>query len=195
MFTYIEKQKNKWYLWFRERADGPHVKVWLAVFAFTESIIFPIPTAVFLVLILMAGTKKWLHYVFFSAFFSVLGGIVGYFIGMFFFDAIGMHIINFYGLGQEMRHVQALFNDNAFFVNFIGAFTPVPYKIFTLSSGFLHVNFLEFFLASFVGRTLHFLLVGSVMRLFGRVITEVFLQYFNIIALIIIAALIFSFIM
>lgn len=190
MLNYIEEQKNRWYAWFAVRAHGPHMRAWLALFAFIESIFFPVPTAAFLIPILMIDARRWVSYAAYTSFFSVLGGIAGYLIAAFFFDTIGIRIIDFYGLSAQMEHVQALFNANAFWVVLTGAFTPIPYKVFVLTAGFLKINFLAFLFASIVGRSMQFFLIGYVMRLFGPTVTRVFLKYFNVVVLIIIGALI-----
>ena len=192
MLQFIERQKNKWAKWFFSKAHGPHVKWWLAFISFTESVILPLPTAAFLVPVLMAGTKRWLYYATFTTLFSVLGGIVGYFIALFFFDVIGIKIIEFYSLGEQLEDVKALYDGNAFFVNFVGAFTPIPYKLFVFASGFLKSSFIAFLAASILGRGLQFFLIGYVMHLFGGRITKIFLQYFNIIVLILIGAFLMS---
>jgi len=125
MLQKLEVQKNKLIMWFMARAHGPYAKAWLAFISFTESVILPIPTAAFLVPVLMAGTKRWVYYALFTTFFSVLGGIVGYFIATFFFDVIGIKIVEFYRLVERLEDVKVLYDGNAFFVNFVGAFTPM----------------------------------------------------------------------
>jgi len=181
MLEFIERQKNKGYLWFKERAEGPQVKVWLAFISFTESIILPIPTSAFLIAVYMAGAKRFPFYAFFTTLFSVLGGFAGYFIGYFFFDTVGVRIVDFYNLATELEATKALYNDNTFWVTFTGAFTPVPYKIFVLSAGFLKVNLLYFMLASVVGRGLQFFLIAYIMKHYGDTATKLFLKYFNVI--------------
>jgi len=193
MFDFIEKQKNKWVEWFLVRAHGTHVKRWLAFIAFTESVILPIPTAAFLIPVLMAGAKRWVYYAALTTLFSVLGGVVGFFIAVFFFDVIGIKIIEFYGLSSQLEDVKLLYDGNAFIVNFVGAFTPIPYKLFVFSSGFLKSNFLIFLTASILGRGLQFFLIGYIMNLFGEKITKIFLKYFNIAVIILIVAFVVSY--
>jgi membrane protein YqaA with SNARE-associated domain len=189
MLEFIENQKNTWYGWARERAQGKAFKTWLAIIAFSESIILPIPTAVFLLALYGAGAKKWYYYAFFTTLFSILGGMVGYFVGLFFFDAVGAKIVDFYDLGHELEKVKGLYNDNAFWVTFTGAFTPIPYKIFVLTAGFLKVNFVQFIIASIIGRGLQFFLIAFVMKHFGDTATKLVLKYFNYLALFIVAVI------
>ena len=193
MIEWFETQKNKWTKKFFEHAHGTHVKAWLAFISFTESVILPIPTAAFLIPVLMAGTKRWVYYAAFTTFFSVIGGVVGYFIALFFFDLIGIRIVEFYHMTDKLEEVKLLYDGNAFIVNFIGAFTPIPYKLFVFSSGFLKSSFFMFLTASILGRGLQFFLIGYIMHLFGERITKSFLRYFNILALILIVAAIIYF--
>ena len=179
MISWIERQKNKTYLWIKERAEGKGMKAWLATVSFAESIIFPIPTSAFLIAVYMAGAKRWFYLAAFTTFFSILGGIVGYFLGYFFFDAVGVKIVEFYNLGSQFEAAQSLYDKNAFSVTLIGAFTPIPYKIFVLAAGFLKVNFFQFLLASIIGRGLQFFVIALVMKKFGEAATRLFLKYFN----------------
>lgn len=195
IFSWIEKQKNRSIEWFFAHTKSGKVKPWLAFIAFIESIIFPIPTVAFLVPVLMAHREKWFSYAVLVTVFSVLGGIVGYFIGFFFFDAVGARIIEFYAFEDKFSQVQDAYNRSAFFVNFLGAFTPLPYKVFVLASGFLQANFIAFLLASIIGRSAQFFLIGYIMHLFGEKITQIFLRYFNIAVLILVGGLIIHFLL
>ena len=84
----LESIKIRSLNWFTPRAHGVHARFWLALLTFSESSFFPIPTVTFLIPILLAGAKRWLYYALFTTFFSVLGGIFGYFVGVFFFDTV-----------------------------------------------------------------------------------------------------------
>jgi membrane protein YqaA with SNARE-associated domain len=192
MLRAFEEKKDRLITWFFERAHSSHAKAWLAFISFTESFILPIPTVAFLIPILMAGTKRWVYFALLTTFFSVLGGIFGYILALYFFDLIGIRIVEFYNMGEQLEEVKVLYNGNAFFVNFVGAFTPVPYKLFVLSSGFLKINFSAFLAASILGRAMQFFLAGYIMHIFGARITKIVLRYFNIIVLVLIAAFIIS---
>ena len=182
MLEFIERQKNRGYLWVKSKAESKQVKWWLAFISFSESIILPLPTAAFVMATYMGGSKKFYHIAFLTTIFSVLGGVFGYFLGLLFFDTIGVRIIEFYHLGKELEEVKLLYNQNVFWVTFTGAFTPIPYKIFVLSAGFLKVNLLSFFVASVIGRGLQFYLIAYIMKHFGDGATRLFLKYFNVIA-------------
>lgn len=192
MFEYIESVKKKWTDWFIHRAHNTHFKAWLAFISFTESIILPFPTVAFMILILMAGAKRWVYYATLTTIFSVIGGVVGYFIGVFFFDTLGVRIVDFYNLTEAVERTRISFENNAFITNFIGAFTPLPYKIFTLSSGFFKINFVSFILASILGRSAQFFLVAYATKVWGAAVSKLAFRYFNIAVLIILLVFIIS---
>ena len=181
MFNKIDGLKNKSSRWFANKAHGSGAKIWLALLSFTESSFFLIPPDVLLIAIILAGATRWVYYALFTAAFSVAGALFGYFIGVFFFDLVGENIIDFYNLHQELQLVKGAFNDNVFWVMFLASFTPVPYKVFVLTGGFLKVNLIFFFVASVVGRSIRFLMVSYLVNLFRPGIVRAFFRYFNII--------------
>jgi len=189
ILTNIDNWKLDLYDWGRKNAEGTHAKFWLAVVAFSESSFFLLPPDVLLVAILIAGAKRWWYWAGLTTFWSVLGGIAGYFIGAVVFDVVGMSLISFYGLTEELAQVQSLFDSNTFLVIFLSAFTPLPYKVFTISAGILSVNFLVFILASILGRALRYFSVAYVVHVFDEYILKIVLRYFNIISLLIIVGL------
>ena len=146
--------------WFKSRAHSAYAKAWLFFFSFTESSFFIVPPDPLLGAILLAGSRQWLYYAVLTTVASILGAIFGYAIAVFFFDTIGVRIIEFYGFGNEMETVRVLFSDNAFWVIFTAAFTPIPYKVFVLAAGFLKINFFTFLVASIVGRGLRYFIIA-----------------------------------
>lgn len=190
MFFYLTKVKNQSVEWFKERAHGTHAKTWLALLSFSEASFFVVPPDVLLIAILMAGASRWVFYATLTTITSVVGGIFGYLIGFLFFDAIGFRIIEFYNLTEQMKEIQFLYNNNAFWVIFTAAFTPIPYKLFTLSAGFFKINIVTFIVASVFGRGLRYFIVAYITKIFGGKITHLLLKYFNIITVIVITAII-----
>ena len=162
--------------------------VWLAAISFSESSFFPIPVDPFLMLSIFSNPKKWIKYTTIVTLFSVAGGLFGYLIGFFFFDVIGEWLINTYSLSAEFEITKELFNQNAFWAVFVSAFTPLPYKIFTLASGFFVVNVLSFIVASILGRAIRFFLVGSISYFLGKKFAKTFIKYFDVITIVIIIA-------
>ncbi len=186
----MEEQKttNKALLFFEKYAQTKYADWILAGTAFSEASFFLVPPDVFLIGILMYGANRWVYYVSFTTIFSVLGGLFGYLIGALFFDAFGELIINTYNLENAFETVSTLYNNNAFWTVFVSAFTPIPYKVFTITAGLFKINLLVFLLASLFGRATRFFLVAYVMRVFGEKVLRVFMKYFNVITLILVFA-------
>ncbi len=171
--------------WTVQRAGGKNAKWWLFGIAFSESSFFPIPPDVFLVAILMTGERvKAFFYAGLTTLGSVLGGMFGYAIGFFFFKTVGVWMVDVYHLEEQMLVVQKLFSENAFFAIFTAAFTPIPYKVFTIAAGLFNINIFTFIIASILGRGGRFFLVAIVMRFFGKQFADVLYRYFNIITII-----------
>ncbi len=165
--------------WAEKHADESATTWWLALMAFTESFIFPIPADVMLVAILTTS-RRWFYYGFITTFFSVLGGMFGYLIGFAFFDLVGQKIIELYHFQSEMERVGTLFADNAFWTVLVAAFTPIPDKVMTIAAGFFKIYLPVFVVALIFGRGLRFFLVAYLMHWFGPKLGEMMYRYFNI---------------
>ena len=187
MFKYLNKTKESLKNWSENHSQGKNAKLWLVIFSFTEASFFIIPPDVFLLAILVNNGIKWVHYAWITTISSVLGGLLGYVFGFFFFDLVGEFLINTYNLQSQMETVSVLFQDNAFWAIFISAFTPIPFKVFTISAGFFHINILTFLIASFIGRGMRFFAVGYLVKLFGKQMAHYTFKYFNYITLLILA--------
>lgn len=180
----MTKLKIKLRDWMIKHADSPHAKWWLLLISFAEASFFPIPPDFLLIAILGSHQKhRWIYYSSIITAGSVLGGIFGYAIGFLLFDSIGQFLISTYNLEQYMETVRGLFTENAFWAIFIAGFTPIPYKIFTISAGFFGVNFLIFVIASTISRLLRFFAVGYIMKVFGDGMSKFAFRYFNILTL------------
>lgn len=166
---------------------GPHAEWFIAFIAFAESSIMPILIEPFLVMMILARPERWFRYVNIVTIASVLGGIVGYLIGALFFGLVGARLIALYGLEEEIAKTIALFDKNVFIVMFIGAFTPIPFKIFAIIGGFLKINFGAFIIASILGRFARFALVGFVTERFGKPVMPFFARHANSITAVIVA--------
>lgn len=161
-------------------AHGPHAAFWLFALAFAESSFFPIPPDVILVAILLAGADRFLYYSTLTTVGSVLGGIAGYGIGYLLFDALGAPLIAWYGLEEEMAEVGKLFAANAFLAIFTAAFTPIPYKVFTIAAGLFKLDLGTFILASLIGRGMRFYAEGILLYFFGARLGALAYKYFNL---------------
>ena len=165
--------------WFVERSHGTHAKAWLFALSFSESSFFIIPPEVLMIAILMADSSRWVWYALYTSAASIVGAMFGYAVAYFFFEAVGQQIIDFYGLTEHFAHVGSLYENNAFWVTFTAAFTPIPYKVFVLAAGFFKVDFIAFILASILGRTLRYGIVAYIVHLFGARAARMALRYAN----------------
>jgi membrane protein YqaA with SNARE-associated domain len=191
MFRFLYNTKEKIRSWAVRHAEGPHAKSWLSALSFSEASFFPIPPDVLLIAILLANkARQWFYLSFLTTLFSVLGGILGYSIGFFFFDAFGEAVISFYGLEEQFIYLKSIFDETAFWAIFAAAFTPIPYKIFTITAGLFSINFLVFIAASILGRGIRFFVIGFVLKLYGEKIADVLYKYFNIFSLIVLTLVI-----
>ena len=146
-------------------------KYYLAIVSFIESSFFPIPPDVMIVPMVISKKNDFLKIFFITTIFSVMGGILGYFIGAFFFE-FGSNIMNFYGYEDKLSNIKEnLINSDGFYawlgILFLAGFTPLPYKVFTIASGLIGFNFLIFVLISLISRGLRFFLVSYLSYKFG----------------------------
>jgi membrane protein YqaA with SNARE-associated domain len=124
-----------------DQSSEKRVDFTLGGISFAESSFFPIPPDFFIFPLVVKKPERWLRISIIVTIFSVLGGVVGYFIGFYFYEFAGKPLVSFYGLQDEMNTVGGLFNKNAFLAIFTAAFTPIPYKVFTIAGGFFEINF------------------------------------------------------
>ena len=123
------------YDWMLDKAGHRHAARWLAGFSFTESSFFPIPPDVLLAPMCLAKPKKSFHYALICSIFSVLGAILGYAIGYFLFETIGIAILDFYGLADKFDAFAQSFNEQGWLVVLLAGFTPLPFKVITIAAG------------------------------------------------------------
>ena len=151
-------------------------KYYLAIVSFIESSFFPIPPDVMVIPMVIAKKNDFIKIFLITTIFSVLGGILGYFIGAFFFD-IGMQIMVFYGYEDKVINLKNnLIKTEGFYawlgILFLAGFTPLPYKVFTIASGLIGFNILIFVLISLISRGMRFFLVAFLSYKFGDLFTQ-----------------------
>ena len=151
-------------------------KYYLAIVSFVESSFFPIPPDAMIIPMVMSKKNDFIIIFIITTVFSVLGGILGYFIGAFFFE-FGTHIMSFYGYEDKLSKIkESLVNSDGFYawlgVLFLAGFTPLPYKVFTIASGLIGFNFLIFVLISLISRGLRFFIVSYLSYKFGDLFNE-----------------------
>lgn len=155
----------------------PHAEKLLAGVSFVESWFFPIPTAVMLAPMVMASRNRawWLASIATAT--SVLGGIFGYLIGYFLFDQLGQPILEFYDLQEKFIDLKNRFNQYGIWLVLLAGITPIPYKLFTITSGVLGMAVIPFILASIVGRATQFFLIAGLLWWGGSKIEPVLHQW------------------
>tara|TARA_B100000003_G_C10837638_1_gene333620 strand:+ start:38 stop:643 length:606 start_codon:yes stop_codon:yes gene_type:complete len=151
-------------------------KYYLALVSFIESSFFPIPPDVMVIPMVISKKNDFIKIFLISTIFSVLGGILGYFIGAFFFD-VSMQIMSFYGYEDKLTDFKNnLINSDGFYawlgILFLAGFTPLPYKVFTIASGLISFNILIFIFISLISRGLRFFIVSYLSFKFGDLFTE-----------------------
>ena len=151
-------------------------KYYLAIVSFVESSFFPIPPDVMVIPMVISKKNDFIKIFLITTIFSVMGGMLGYLIGAFFFE-FGAHIMSFYGYEDKLSKIKEnLVNSNGFYawlgVLFLAGFTPLPYKVFTIASGLIGFNFLIFVLISLISRGLRFFIVSYLSYKFGDLFNE-----------------------
>ncbi|NCT56521.1 MAG: DedA family protein [Legionella sp.] len=159
IFSYLYDKMLAW-------SGHRHARYYLAGVSFSESSFFPIPPDIMLLTMGLATPKRAWYYALITLIFSVLGGCFGYVIGMFFMDILQPHILaSSYASAYE--HVRSWFGQWGVGVVLLAGFTPIPYKLFTIAAGAMHMAFVPFVLASIVGRGARFFLVSGLVVVFG----------------------------
>ena len=151
-------------------------KYYLAIVSFVESSFFPIPPDVMVIPMVISKKNDFIKIFLITTIFSVMGGMLGYLIGAFFFE-FGAHIMNFYGYEDKLSNIKEnLVNSQSFYawlgILFLAGFTPLPYKVFTIASGLIGFNFLIFIFISLISRGLRFFIVSYLSYKFGDLFNE-----------------------
>lgn len=173
-----------------EKLESPYGCYVLFFIAFAESSFFPLPPDIFLIALCISLPKKSFKYAAICAAGSVLGGAFGYLLGSFAMDSVGMRIVDLYGLTSKYEQVQHLYRQWDALAVFAAGFTPLPYKLFTITAGGFHLNFFTFLFASFVSRSARFFLVAACIYFFGPSVKKYIDSYFNLICILFMVLLI-----
>lgn len=187
LFTPLYDQVLRW----AQHSRGPWV---LGILSFVESVIFPIPTDVMLAPMVLAKPSKWLYYATLATVFSVLGGGFGYLLGAWAFDWASSWLLTGEG-AQATAEAQRLFHEWGVWFVFLAAFTPIPYKVFTISAGFMALAFVPFIIASAVGRAARFFLVAGLVHWLGARYEPLLRRHIESAGWIIVAVLIVIFVL
>ena len=155
-----------------ELARHKFSKPLLGFIAFIESFFFPVPPDFMIIPMVVAKRDDYLKIFLIATLGSVLGGLFGYMLGVFFLDA-AMVIIEFYGYEEKVFEIQETMSTKGGFytwlgIMFLAGFTPLPFKVFTITSGVINFNLLVFFFICLFTRGLRFFLVSYLTNLFGK---------------------------
>lgn len=160
-----------------DKAAHPHAVWWLAFFSFIESSFFPIPPHPLLGLMCLAEPRKAIRFAAVATVASVLGGIFGYGIGYFLYEAVGAWVIGLLGLTESAPVAACYIREQGFMAVFFAAGTPIPFKLMTIAAGAVSMNLITFTLAAFAGRALMFMTVGVLFQVFGAPIKQIIDKY------------------
>ena len=162
IFDFFENKKSDFYLY---------------LISFFESIFFPIPTDVFLVPKALINKERALKLGIYTTIFSVLGGVVGYMIGHFFYDEIGIQIIEKFNLIDEFNLFSKSINEYGYLFIFIAGFTPVPYKIAAITSGLVNISLVGFIFFSLISRGPRFIVEALLCKFLGKKAEKIIKNY------------------
>ncbi len=185
-----QKSKLAWwhlhrhlYDWVLHFADTKHGATALFCLSFAESSFFPVPPDVLLAPLTLGAPKKWFRFALACSIASVLGGICGYFIGVFLWDQIGGWVFaHGAGIGfteENFVKFQNSYDKHDFKIVFLCGFTPLPYKVCTITAGVAKINFIGFLIASTISRSARFFLVAGLFKSKGEAIKPFVDKYFN----------------
>ncbi len=159
---------KKIYDWMMRMAAGQKAPHALALVSFAESSFFPIPPDIMLIPMVLANRAKAWWYATLATIASVIGGIAGYAIGYFLFQAIGQKILAFYGYAGSLDQVFSWFKDWGVWILLAKGWTPFPYKVLTILAGAAEMNLASFVGASIIARAMRFYLVAGLLYFFGE---------------------------
>jgi len=182
------------YDWTMAKAVHPKAEWWLAGFSFMESSFFPIPPHPLLGLMCLAEPTKAIRFALITTIASVLGGLFGYAIGYFLYEALGATIIAGLGMSESFPKAACYLKEYDWEVIVLAGTTPVPFKLLTITAGFIEMALGTFILASIAGRAFIFMAVGILFRLFGARIKRIIDEYFATVTTVFMVLLIGGFI-
>lgn len=165
--------------WIAKFSDHPRAKFILNLISFLESWIFPIPPDLLLVPMVARNPRQTWSLALQCSIASVLGGIVGYGIGYYFYNSVGIRILTYYGLQEHFYSWKNDFHKWGVWIILLKGFVPIPYKIVTVFSGLVHFNFWAFLGASVVVRSSRFFLLSALCYRYGPYIRSALNQYFG----------------
>jgi len=162
-------------------ADHPQAIWWLALVAFVEASVFPIPPDVLMIPMILARPQRAWAIAGVALAASILGGLLGYAIGALAYDSIGQPILAAMGKGEAMDAFNTRFNDFGFWAVLVAGITPFPFKVITIMSGWTGMPLATFIATSILARALRFYIVAVLLRVFGAPIREFIEQQLSLV--------------
>jgi membrane protein YqaA with SNARE-associated domain len=181
------------YDWTLSWADRPGGTWALFLLAVAESSFFPIPPDVLLIALAIGRPKRAMWFAVVCTAGSVIGGMIGYYIGWSLFEQVGRPVLEFYGATAKFDQVGQLYRENLVLALGTAGFTPIPYKVFTIAGGAFAVPFLPFVLISIVSRGLRFFLVAGLIYAVGPRVKTFIDRYFNLLTIVFVVVLVLGF--
>jgi len=181
------------YYWMLEKSAHPHAKWYLAGISFAESSFSPFPPDPLMVPMIIKDKGQTWRLAFITTISSALGGVLGYGIGLYLFQKVGVPILETYGLQEKFASFQETFHHWGFWAIMIKAFTPIPFKLVTITCGAVKFNFWLFLLASTLSRGMRFYILAAVLKRYGNAMHELMEKYIWSISLAFIGILVAGF--
>ena len=191
----IGQWMRRLYDWVLHWADTPYATAALAILAFAESSFFPVPPDVLLIALCLGLPSRSFYFAAVSSIASVAGGIAGYLIGWLLWEQVSDFFFGYVFSQHAFERVSLLYQDNAFWAVFTAGFTPIPYKVFTIAGGVFQIDFREFLVASALGRSGRFFIVGGLIRVFGPPVKVFIDKYFNLLSIVFVVLLLGGFLL
>ncbi|APG62182.1 cytochrome B [Sphingorhabdus lutea] len=173
---------RKLYDWTIEKSAHPHAERWLFAISFMESSFFPIPPHPLLGLMCLSNPDKALRYGVICTLSSVLGGLFGYMIGYLAYESIGIALLKALGLWESFPQAACYLREYGAEMILIKGATPIPFKLITLTAGFIHMDLWTFIWSSMISRSVQFMLVGFLFWKFGAPIKVFIEKYLGILS-------------
>ncbi len=173
------------YDWMMKMSAHPK-SVWaLAVVSFAESSFFPIPPDVMLIPMIIAKRTKAFFYAAVATLSSIIGGAAGYAIGFFLFASIGESLLDMYGYSEKFASFTTSYKESGYgpWIVLMAGITPFPFKVITIASGVIGMNFYIFMIASIIARSARFGAVAALLFYFGQPIREFIEKYFGLVSI------------
>ncbi|GAB2990409.1 YqaA family protein [Psychrosphaera aestuarii] len=172
-------------------AKHKYATYYLALLTFSESIFFPIPPDVMLAPMVISQREKAWTLALITTISSVIGGIVGYMLGAYLYEPVVLPFIEMMNYQDKFATIVGYFDKYGVWIVFLAGFTPIPYKLFTVSAGMLSMTFWPFVLASGVGRGMRFFLVAGILYFGGEKMEQKIRQYVDVLGWLVIGLIVF----